>query len=71
MTKEEIQKRINQKPFAPFKVRLAGGEVVNVPTADHVHLHPNGRTLFVHVDQGGTEIIDVTLVTALNVKETA
>jgi len=42
-----------------------------VPTADHVHLHPNGRTLFVHVDQGGTEIIDVTLVTALNVKETA
>ncbi len=71
MTKEEVKKRINQRPFLPFRVRLAGGEVVDVLTADHAHLHPNGRTLFVHVDQGGTEIIDVTLVTALNVKETA
>ena len=71
MTKEEIKKRISQKPFAPFIVRLAGGEVINVPSADHVHLHPNGLTLFVHLDKGGTEIIDVTLVTALKVKETA
>ena len=71
MTKEEIQKRLGQVPFVAFKVRLAGGEEVDVPTADHAHLHPNGRTLFVHQDQGGTEIIDVLLVTALRVKQTA
>jgi hypothetical protein len=71
VTKEEIQKRIQQRPFTPFKVRLAGGEEIEVPTADHAHLHPAGRTLFVHLDQGGTEIIDVTLVTALKVVETA
>ena len=71
MTKEEIQKRLATRPFTPFKVRLAGGEEIEVPTADHAHLHPNGRTLFVHLDKGGTEIIDVTLVTAMQVKEIA
>ncbi len=71
MTKEEIQKNVQRRPFIPFKVRLAGGEEINVPTADHAHLHPKGRTLFVHLDDGGTEIIDVTLVTALKLSETA
>ena len=68
MTKDEIQKRLSQVPFIPFKVRLAGGESVNVPTSDHAHLHPNGRTLFVHLDQGGTEVIDVM---ALQLGQTA
>jgi hypothetical protein len=71
MTKDEIQKRLRQVPFAAFTVRLAGGTEVDVPTADHAHLHPNGRMLFVHLDHGGTEIIDVLLVTALRVKEAA
>jgi hypothetical protein len=69
MTKDQIRKRIHQRPFRPFKVRLAGGEVIDVPTADHVHLHPNGRTLFVHLNRGGTEIIDVQLVTSLQTTE--
>ena len=71
MTKQEIQERINEKPFKPVKVRLADGLEIDVPTGDHVHLHPTGRTLFVHLDRGGTKIIDVALVTALKVKETA
>ena len=60
MTKDEIRERINVKPFKPFKVRLAD-----------VHLHASGRTLFVHLDRGGTKIVDVALVTALEVLETA
>jgi hypothetical protein len=71
MTKEKIQKHVQRKPFIPFIVRLAGGEQIKVPTADHAHLHPKGRTLFVHLDDGGTEIIDVTLVTALKIAEVA
>ncbi|HEU0011583.1 MAG TPA: hypothetical protein VFT34_17335 [Verrucomicrobiae bacterium] len=70
MTKDEIRERISVKPFRPFKVRLADGVEIDVPTGDHVHLHPGGRTLFVHLDRGGTKIIDVALVTALEVKET-
>ncbi len=71
MTKEEIHKRIAQRPFHPFIVRLADGKEVEVPTGDHAHLHPNGRTLFVHPEQGGTEIIDVRLVISLQIREVA
>ncbi|MBI2928148.1 MAG: hypothetical protein HYY24_20960 [Verrucomicrobia bacterium] len=71
MTKQELLERIEQRPFVPFKVRLTDGAEIDVPTGDHVHLHPSGRTLFVHLDRGGTKIIDVRLVTALEVMETA
>jgi hypothetical protein len=71
MTKQQIQERIKERPFKPFKVRLADGFEIEVPTGDHAHLHPSGRTLFVHLDHGGTKIIDVALVTALEVRETA
>ena len=71
MTTEEIKKRIGQKPFQPFAVRLADGQAIEVPTGDHAHLHPSGRTLFVHLDRGGTEIIDVRLVISLQTKEVA
>jgi hypothetical protein len=71
MTKEEIRERINERPFRPFKVRLADGLEIKVPSGDHVHLSPSGRTLFVHVARGGTKIIDAALVTALEVRETA
>jgi hypothetical protein len=70
MTKEEIRNRLEQNPFQPFKVRLADGQEVPVPTRDHAHLHPRGRTLFVHKDRGGTDIIDVGLVIALEVADT-
>ena len=71
MTKEVIKKRLAAIPFVPFKVRIAGGGECNVPTVDYAHLHPTGRTLFVHLDGGGTEIIDVALVSSINVKEKA
>ncbi len=71
MTKDEIRQRLQQRPFQPFKVRLADGQKISVPTGDHAHLHPTGRTLFIHLDRGGTEIIDVALVTSLEVGDTA
>jgi len=71
MTKDEIRKRLQQHPFQPFNVRLADGQKIEVPTGDHAHLHPTGRTLFIHLDRGGTEIIDVALVIALELEHTA
>ena len=71
MTKDKIRERVFQRPFKAFKVRLADGLEIDVPSGDHVHLHPSGRTLFIHLDRGGTKIIDVALVSALETKETA
>ncbi len=71
MTREEIKKRLDARPFVPCRVKIAGGGEFLVPTGDHAHLHPNGRILFIHQDPGGTEIIDVALVSSLNVEEVA
>jgi hypothetical protein len=60
-----------QRPFKPFKVRLPDGLEIDIPTGDHAHLHPTGRTLYIHLVDGGTKIIDVALVSALETKETA
>ena len=71
MTKEQIRDSIAQRPFRPFKVRLPDGLEIEVPTGDHAHLHPTGRTLFIHLPDGGTKIIDVALVSAFETKDTA
>ena len=71
MTKETIKKRLEAKPFVPFKVKIAGGGEFDVPIGDYAHLHPTGRTLFIHLNDGGTEIIDVALVSSIYVNEIA
>ncbi|MBM3837171.1 MAG: hypothetical protein FJ398_04275 [Verrucomicrobia bacterium] len=70
MTKDEIKRRLEERPFRPFKVRVAGDGEYEVPSGDHVSLHPNGRLLFIHLDTGGTAIIDVPLITSVHIKET-
>ncbi len=69
MTKEEIKQRLGQKPFTPFSVRVAGDREYEVPTGGHAHLHPNGRRLFIHLETGGTAIIDVPLISSVHVHE--
>ncbi len=71
MTKSEIKERLEQRPFRPFKVQVAGDGEYEVPSGDHAHLHPNGRLMFIHLDTRGTAIIDVPLITSIHVKEIA
>jgi hypothetical protein len=70
MTKEEIRSRLEERPFRPFKVKVAADGEYDVPSPYHAHTHPNGRLLFVHLDSGGTAIIDVPLISSLLLKET-
>ena len=71
MTKDEIKRRLEATPFMPFKVKVAGGGEFDVPSRDHAHLHPQGRVLTIFIDEGGTEIVDVALVSSLYIKEAA
>ena len=70
MTKAEMKRRLDERPFRPFKVKVAGDGEYEVASGDHAHLHPNGRLLFIHLDSGGTAIIDVPLISSVHVKET-
>ena len=71
MTKEQIRQTLEERPFRPFKIRLAGDGEYEVPSLDHVHIHPNGRLLFIHLDSGSTAIIDVPLNSSIHIKEAA
>ena len=70
MTKEELRRRLEEQPFRPFKVKVAGDGEYEVASGDHVSLHPNGRLLFIHLDSDGTAIIDVPLIRSIHVRET-
>lgn len=69
MTKEEMKRLLDEKPFRPFKVKVAGDGEYPVPSLDHVHIHPNGRLLFIHLNDGSTAIIDVPLISSVHLKE--
>jgi hypothetical protein len=69
MTKDEIKSRLEEQPFRPFKIRVAGDGEHEVLSRDHVSLHPNGRLLIIHLDAGGTAVIDVPLIPSVHLKE--
>ena len=65
MTKEALSKAAQRNPFQPFALRLADGRAVRVPHQDFISLHPTGRTVIVYGDNEDLEILDVMLITGL------
>jgi hypothetical protein len=71
MTIEQFKKRLNTKSFQPFTIRTADGVRVYVPHPEFVALSPGGRTIVAASGEDEFEIIDLLLVTALEIgKET-
>lgn len=52
-------------PFQPFILRLADGRAVRVPHQEFISMHPTGRTVIVYGPKEDLEILDVMLVTSL------
>lgn len=69
MTKQEVKSRLEEQSFRPFKIRVAADGEYDVPSRDHASLHPNGRLLIVHLDTGGSAVIDVPLISSIHFKE--
>jgi hypothetical protein len=65
MTKEGLSKAMRRTPFQPFVLRLADGRAVRVPHQDFISMHPTGRTVIVYGQNEDLEILDVMLVTGL------
>jgi hypothetical protein len=70
MTRDEVKRRLDERPFRPITVRVADDGEYQVPSGDHAHLHLNGPVLFIHLNSGGTAIIDVPLITSIHLQET-
>ena len=63
----EIRNLLHAQPFRPFLVHVADGGRIAVKHEDFVALAPTGREMFVYQPDGLWQIVDVPLVTRLQV----
>jgi hypothetical protein len=71
MTAEQIRNLLIQRPFQPFVVHLADGRQVRVDHYDWTIISPNGRTMIVYQKDNSFNIVDIMLVTDLEVGPSA
>lgn len=71
MTIEQIRNYYNAAPFQPFIIHLADGRAIPVPSREFMAAAPNGRTIVVYQSDSTANVIDLLLVTDLEVKPAA
>ena len=65
MTVEKFRQSWHAQPFVPFRIHTPGGEVVEVPHPDFLHMSPTGRIAHVSLPDERLIHIDVALITSL------
>ncbi len=69
MTAEQLRAMRNSQPFRPFTIHLADGRSFPVPHRDFVSQSPGGRTIIVYGAEELFSVLDLFLVTELEVQE--
>jgi hypothetical protein len=64
---DQVRKRLHAQPFRPFLIHVADGGRVLVKHEDFVALAPTGREMIVYQPDGDYQVVDVLLVTRLQV----
>jgi hypothetical protein len=67
MTTNELYKLHIARPFKPFTIRLGDGQALPVRHPEMMAYAPKQRTAVVYQPDGSFEIIDLLLVTGLEV----
>jgi hypothetical protein len=67
MTIEQLREVYQAQPFRPFRLHLADGRSFEVPHTEFLAHSPGGRTVIVFTEGESFEIIDLLLVTSLEV----
>lgn len=68
MTIEQLQTVYKARPFKPFVLHLADGREVPVRHPDFILAYPSGRTVFVVQPDDTANIVDLLLVTDIEMK---
>jgi hypothetical protein len=68
MTIEKVKELYDAKPFHPFVIHLADGRAVPVYHRDFIMAAPSGRTLIVLQPDDSMNIIDLLLVTDIELQ---
>jgi hypothetical protein len=64
---EKIREALHAQPFRRFQIHLADGGRIPVAHEDFVALEPAGREFIVYLSDGTHQIVDVMMVTRLEV----
>jgi hypothetical protein len=67
MTTEQFRATLHQFPFRPFTIRMADGRAFDVVHRDFVALSPSGRTAIIFVSDESYSILDLLLMSELDV----
>ncbi len=68
MTAEQLRTMRDANPFRPFIIHLADGRAFTVPHRDFVSQSPGGRTIIVYGSDESFSVLDLFLVTELEVQ---
>lgn len=68
MTIEKIREFYNAQPFVPFVIHLADGRALPVVHREFLASSPSGRTITLYQPDDSMNIIDLLLVTDLEIK---
>jgi hypothetical protein len=67
MTLEQLKLVHGARPFQPFSLHMGDGRTFRVDHPDFLSRSPSGRTIIVHQPDDGFSILDMLLVTELEV----
>ncbi len=71
MTIEQVRAAYQAQPFRPFTIHLADGRNIEVLSREFIMAVPSGRTVIVCQPDDTTHIIDLLLVTDLEIRPAA
>jgi hypothetical protein len=64
----KVREALHAQPFLPFWIHLADGGRIPVKHEDFVALNPSGREIIVFLPDGSHQLIDVLMITRLEIK---
>lgn len=67
MTVEQLRAIHQARPFKPFTINVADGRQIRVRHPEFLSHHPQGRTMIVYGPRDSFEVLDLLLVTGLEV----
>ena len=71
MTIERIRELYSSQPFRPFVMHLADGRQLLVAHPEFLSFSPSGRTVVVHQPDDSLNIVDLLLVTDIEIRADA
>jgi hypothetical protein len=71
MSVSTIREAIQARPFRPFTVYVADQRSYRVPHPEYIAIGSQGRTLAIFHDDGGVSVLDMLLISGIDVAPAA